>query len=216
MLGNQVWASRGYVVFWPNARAPHVWMNPFLSPAWSQAAKGPNGWNVTVDDVLSGVNELIRRGIVDPNRMGLYGFSNGGGILNYLITRTNRFKCAVSVAGVYPDWLLPFFLHTDSTIPTFEGGTSPFEDPAAYLQLSAVFHLKSVTTPVLLADGDNDDDFLLGSIEMFNGLRWLHKNVTFLRYPDQGHGFHGAAMKDFWARETAFFDKYLKPDLSTN
>lgn len=210
MLGNQVWAARGYAVFWPNARAPHLWMNPFLSPAWDQAAKGPNGWNVTVDDVLSGVDELIRRGIVDPNRMGLYGFSNGGGIVNYLITRTTRFKCAVSVAGVYPDWLLPVFLHTDSTIPTFEGGTSPWDDPGAYVQLSAVFHLKSVTTPVLLADGDNDNDFLLGLIEMFNSLRWLGKDVTFLRYPDQGHGFSGAAMEDFWARETEFFDRYLK------
>lgn len=211
MLGNQAWAARGYAVFWPNARTPHTWMNPYRDEAFDQEAKGLQGWDVTVDDVLSGVNELIRRGIVDPDRMGLYGFSNGGGVVNYLITRTTRFKCAVSVAGVYPDWLLPVFLHTGSTIPTFEGGTSPWDDPAAYVRLSAVFHLKSVTTPVLLADGDDDGDFLLGSIEMYNGLRWLGKNVTFLRYPEQGHGFSGAAMKDFWARELEFLDNYLKP-----
>jgi len=197
-------------VFWPNARAPHTWMNAYREAGFGEAGKGPKGWDVTLDDVLSGVDELIRGGIVDPDRMGLYGFSNGGGVVNDLVTRTNRFKCAVSVAGVYPDWLLPAFPHTDTTIPTFEGGVSPFDDPAAYVQLSAIFHLKAVTTPMLLAVGDNDGDFLLGTIELYNGLRWLGKDVTFLRYPGQGHGFSGAALKDFWERETAFFDDHLK------
>jgi dipeptidyl aminopeptidase/acylaminoacyl peptidase len=211
MMGNQIWASKGYAVFWPNARAPHMWMNAYRDQAFSQAGKGPEGWDVTVDDVLSGVDELVRRGIVDSDRMGLQGFSNGGGVVNYLITRTNRFKCAVSVAGVYPDWLLPTFLHTDATIPTFEGGTSPWDDPAAYVKLSAVFHLRAVTTPMLLADGDNDGDFLLGTIELYNSLRALGKDVIFLRYPGMGHGFSGPALQDFWERENAFLDQYLKP-----
>jgi dipeptidyl aminopeptidase/acylaminoacyl peptidase len=211
MMGNQMWASRGYAVFWPNARAPHTWMNPYREEGFGAAGKGPEGWDQMVDDVLSGADELIRRGVADPDRMGLYGFSNGGGVVNYLVTRTNRFKCAVSVAGVYPDWLLPMLLHTDSTIPAFEGGASPWDDPGAYVKLSAVFQLKSVTTPMLLAAGDNDGDFLLGMIEMYNGLRWLGKEVTFLRYAGQGHGFGGPAMTDFWDRETAFMDRYLKP-----
>lgn len=100
MMGNQLWASKGYAVFWPNPRAPHTWMDPYRGEAAAHAGKGPQGWDVTVDDVLSGVDELIRRGIADGDRMGLYGFSNGGGVVNYLVTRTDRFKCAVSVAGV--------------------------------------------------------------------------------------------------------------------
>jgi len=63
-----------------------------------------------------------------------------------------------------------------------------------------------------LADGDDDGDFLLGTIEMFNGLRYLDKDVTFLRYPNQGHGFSGAALSDFWSRENAFFDRCAKAD----
>jgi dipeptidyl aminopeptidase/acylaminoacyl peptidase len=215
MMGNQIWAAKGYAVFWPNARAPHVWINAYRDQAFTQAGKGPEGWDVTVDDTLSGVDELVRRGIVDPDRMGLQGFSNGGGVVNYLVTRTNRFKCAVSVAGVYPDWLLPTFLHTDATIPTFEGGTSPWDDPAAYVKLSAVFHVKAVTTPMLLAAGDNDGDFLLGMIELYNSLRSLGKDVTFLRYPGMGHGFSGPALQDFRERENAFLDQYLKPERST-
>jgi len=213
--GNQIWASRGYAVFWPDAQAPHVWQNFFKSRAFNQGTKGPKGWNITVENVMSGVDELIRRGMVDPERVGLFGFSNGGGIVNYLVTSTNRFKCAVSVAGVYPDWLLPFFLGKNTSVAELAGVT-PWQDPEAYLKLSAVFHLDKVDTPMLLADGDNDSWFLLGMIEMYNGLRHLGKDVTFLRYPNQGHGFEGAAMKDFWKRENAFFDRYLKPEQQPN
>lgn len=212
MWGNQAWASRGYAVFYPNARTPHLWWNLFKTEAYDRAGMGPKGWNVTVDDVMSGVDELIRRGLVDPNRMGLYGFSNGGGVADYLVTRTDRFKCAVSIAAVWPDWAAPVFLEGGPAIPLFAGGITPWDDPAAYIELSAVYHLNKVSTPMLLADGDNDGDFLLGMIEMYNGLRYLGKDVTFLRYPDQGHGFAGPAMKDFWERENAFFDKYLKPE----
>jgi dipeptidyl aminopeptidase/acylaminoacyl peptidase len=209
--GNQMWASKGYAVFWPDAQAPHVWQNFFKSKSFNQAAKGPKGWDITFENVMSGVDELVRRGIVDPERIGLFGFSNGGGIVNYLVTKTNRFKCAVSVAGVYPDWLLPFFLNKNTSVPELAGVT-PWQDPEAYIQLSAVFHLDKVNTPMLLADGDNDSWFLLGMIEMYNGLRHLGKDVTLLRYPNQGHGFEGSAMKDFWQRENDFFDKYLKPE----
>jgi dipeptidyl aminopeptidase/acylaminoacyl peptidase len=63
---------------------------------------------------------------------------------------------------------------------------------------------------MLLAAGDDDGYFLLGAIELYNSLRWLKKDVTLLRYAGQGHGFTGSALKDFTAREMAFFDLYLK------
>ena len=51
---------------------------------------------------------------------------------------------------------------------------------------------------------------------MYNGLRFLGKDVTLLRYPGQGHGFEGAALKDFWERENGFFDKFLKTEQASN
>jgi dipeptidyl aminopeptidase/acylaminoacyl peptidase len=95
-------------------------------------------------------------------------------------------------------------------------GVTPWQDPLAYLDLSAVYRLDRVTTPVLLVDGDNDGSFLLGQIEMYSGLRYLGKDVTFLRYPNQGHELEGAAMEDFWRRENAFFDRYLKSEKTSN
>ncbi len=212
MGGNQALAARGYAVFHANPRGPHVWMNPFKTQTFDQAARGPDGWEVTFQDVMSGVDEIIRRGIADPDRMGLLGFSNGGAVVNYVLTRTGRFKCAISVASVLGDWALPFFLSTsDPFIPSIAGMT-PWENPRAYIKLSAVYHLDKVTTPVLLADGDNDGFILLSNIEIYNGLRWFGKDVTFLRYPNQGHGFTGEALKDFWQRVNVFLDKYLKPE----
>jgi len=215
LWGNQGWASRGYVVFYPNAPAPHIWVNNFKSEADDTSAKGPMGWDVTVDDVMSGVDTLIARGVVDPNSMGLYGFSNGGGVVNYLVTRTGRFKCAVSVAGALADWVRPVLLGTNAAFPTMAAGMTPWDDPAGYIRLSAVFHARAITTPMLLADGDEDGDFLLDSIEMYNSLRWFGRNVMLLRYPGQGHGFTGAALQDFWRRENAFFDRYLKSAQAT-
>jgi dipeptidyl aminopeptidase/acylaminoacyl peptidase len=206
-------AARGYLVFFASPRSPVVWINPFKTQAFDQAVRGSKGWDIIYDDVMSGVDTLIQRGIADGDRLGLYGFSNGGAVVNALLTKTGRFKCAVSVAGALGvDWFLPFFLATsDPFIPTAAGAT-PWQDPSLYIELSPIYHLDKVTTPILLADGDLDGSILLTDIEMYNALRWLGKEVTFLRYPDQGHGFTGDALKDFWERENAFFDKYLKPE----
>jgi dipeptidyl aminopeptidase/acylaminoacyl peptidase len=218
MFGNQGFAARGYVVFFPNYRPPHKWQDLMKNEAYSRVARGPRGWDIALDDVMTGVDMLIKRGIVDANRMALYGFSNGGGATNYLVTRTTRFKCAVSAAGIYSDWARWFFLNTDELlVPELAGGLTPWDAPEAYSALSPVYHLNKVRTPMLMAVGDNDTkDLLLDSVEMFNGLRWLKRDVTLLRYPGQGHGFTGEALKDYWQRVIAFFDKHLKPEVPPN
>jgi dipeptidyl aminopeptidase/acylaminoacyl peptidase len=218
MQPGQAWASRGYAVFYPNGDGPHAWENPWKSMTNNTRAKGAKGVDVAVDDVVSGVDELIHRGIVDPERVGLYGFSSGGAMVNQVVTKTNRFKCAVSVAAAVPsiDWSMPFLFASPSKSIEHIVGALPWESPQTYIELSALYRLDKVTTPMLLADGDDDGWNLMGEIEMYNGLRYLGKDVTFLRYPNQGHGFEGSAMEDFWERENAFFDRYLKPKQPTN
>lgn len=211
MDGNVALAAQGYAVFWPNAEAPQIWMNPFASIAHQSAARGPKGLDLLLDDAMSGVNALVARGIADPEHMCLYGFSNGGAVVNQLVTMTHRFKCAVSVsAALSADWAMPFFLQTDAQFIPQIAGTTPWEDPQAYMRLSAVYRLDKVNTPMLLAAGDGESMFLLSSIEMYNGLRYLGKDVTLLRYAGQGHGFEGDALMDFWNREREFFNRYLR------
>ncbi|MDB6087876.1 MAG: hypothetical protein JWN85_660 [Gammaproteobacteria bacterium] len=211
LSGNQAWAAMGYAIFFPSVSPPHTRVNPFMSQAIDDRARGPKGWDRAMDQLLSGVDAVVAMGIADPDKMCLYGHSNGGGVVNYAVTRTNRFKCAVSIAGALTDWTrIALLSYYPGMLSMFEGGDAVWDDPAGYVQLSAVYHLKAVTTPMLLADGDYDDDFLLDTIEMYNGLRYYGKDVTLLRYPDQGHVLQGAAMQDFWKRELAFFERHLK------
>jgi dipeptidyl aminopeptidase/acylaminoacyl peptidase len=58
--------------------------------------------------------------------------------------------------------------------------------------------------------------FQRGMIEMYQGLRYLGKDVTLLRYEGEAHGFKGPAMADFWKRENEFFDRYLNPEARRN
>jgi dipeptidyl aminopeptidase/acylaminoacyl peptidase len=212
MSGNQAWASAGYMIFKAQPRAPHSAPNCSAPTAFCAAGRGPAALDVMIDDVMSGIDTLDRRGLIDRNRMCLFGHSNGGGVVDYLVTRTAAFKCAVSVAPVLPNWLGTSFLWYDGLgLISRLAGAEPWQNPNAYVQLSAVLQVDKVRTPMLLADGDEDGAFLLGSIEMYNALRAAGANVTFVRYPGQGHSLTGPALRDFWQRETAFFAEYLKP-----
>lgn len=211
--GNQAWAGMGYVIFQPNPRTPHVWEWPFTSYSAALEGKGPHGLDVLVDDVLTGVHELVRSGLVDQDRIGLFGLSNGGAVVNDLVFRTSVFKCAVSVGAAWStDWIESATLLTDNRLAFHTVGAMPWDDPSAYVALSGIFHLKDVTTPMLLFTGDDDGITTLDAIKLYNGLRWLKKPVTLVRYPGSEHVYEGAALRDYFERTTAFFDTYLHPE----
>lgn len=210
MLGNQAFASKGYAVFFPGERTAHTWPNPVKGELFNEATRGASGVDIMMDDLMTGLDALVKRGIIDPDRMCLYGFSNGGGATNLIVTRTARFRCAVSASGVLSDWSLAFFLSEDQTIPELLGGQTPWGNPATYLALSPIYHLNKVTTPMLLAIGEHEGAILqLYTIELYKGLRYLDRDVTLLKYPGQGHGFEGAALRDYWQRVNEFFDLHL-------
>lgn len=203
---------RGYVLFLPNHRAPHMWMNVMRNPTYDSAATGMHGPEVLVDDVLSGLDTLAARGLIDTTRMGLFGFSNGGGSVMQLVTHTDRFKCAVSQSAAAAD-LRALFNDPRGGPETMKRlvGTTPYQDPALYDALSPTSHLDRVVTPMLLAAGDDEQAEVLMMMEIYVGLRALGRPVTMVRYPNQSHGFIGAAQQDWYKRLYAFFDAYLRP-----
>ncbi len=204
--------SPEYVVFNPNHRAPHMWANPVKSAAYDSAATGPDGIAVMADDIMSGIDTLARRGVIDTTRMCLFGLSNGGLEGEQVLTQTSRFKCAVLQSPSTSDWLLQFFLSTDDPeVIQWMNGVTPWQDPGRYTSLVPLFHADKIHTPVLLAVGDKENLVLLATIEMYNALRFLKREVTLLRYPDQGHVFDGAAEVDFQHRVQSFFQAYLGP-----
>lgn len=201
-------ASKDYFFFLPNHRAPHMWLNPLKGARYDAAAVGATGLRIMTDDILTGVDELARRGLVDPKKLCVTGFSNGGQQGLQLLTQTDRFRCAVIQSPSTANWLNLVLFGPEDVIKTLYGVT-PWEDPSTYIALSAVFQADKIHTPVLLAVGDLESQ-VLEAVQLFSALKYLKRDVTLLRYPTQGHGFSGAAEEDFTRRATAFLAEHLR------
>ena len=195
----------GYVVFHPDIN-------------FRVGYPGPSA----LDAGVSGSEELIRRGIADPDRIGLQGQSWGGDQINYIITQTDMFRCACAGAGV-SDMVSGYATTRDDSgsarMMQYEGGQSRIgaslaESPDLYILNSPVFHLQNVNTPILLRHSDNDNAVpFMQSMEMFNGLRRLGKQVWLLNYHGERHNMRTwQAKMDYTLRMHQFFDHYLKDE----
>lgn len=208
ILHPQLLASRGYAVLMPDTPAKQLGV--------------PDARLTTA--VLLAVNEAVRLGIGDPDRLGVMGHSGGGAAVNRVITETTRFKAAVSAAGRSD--AASFFgqlrLRPDGSPDMFgihieEGalGGPPWERPFDYVAASPIFFLDRVETPLLLIYGTEDDAVgVEQGGEMFVGLRRLEKEVTLLRYRGEGHfltQYSEANRRDVVARVLAWFDQHLRP-----
>jgi len=150
--------------------------------------------------VLPAVNEAVRLGYVDPDRLGLLGCSFGGyGVLS-VVTRTQRFRAAVAAAAVSDvtsqygtmyralEGLAPATQVSNAEVGQMGMGAPPWERPLRYVHNSPVFHLDRVTTPVLLVTGAGDRTVpWLQSGEVFVGLQRLGRTCTLLVYDREGH-----------------------------
>lgn len=201
--------AAGYVVFSPQPRAPHDPGGDSFEYRQLAVDSPTVAVDILVEDVMAGVDTLIARGMVDSTKMALVGFSNGGGAVNYLVTRTDRFRCAVAQSPAGGDLTSNFFLDPDGEyILTLLNGTAPWESPETYIQLSPVYFVDRVRTPMLFAIGDEEGiPFILNAMEMYDGLRRLGRPVTLVRYPGQGHGLEGWALTDLATRARRFIDE---------
>jgi dipeptidyl aminopeptidase/acylaminoacyl peptidase len=203
--------AAGYIVFSPSPRMPHDPGNGDATAAAYRklAVDSPRvALQVSLEDVMSGVDTLIRRGLADSSRMALVGFSNGGGAVNYLVTLTDRFKCAVAQSPAAGDLTSVFFTDPDGEyLLTFFNGNAPWDKPEVYSILSPVNSVDKVHTPMLYAYGETEGFvFASGALEMYDGLRRLKRPVTVVEYPGQYHGLTGWAETDLAIRARKFID----------
>ena len=179
----QVYAGMGFAVLQPNYRG---------STGYGQRFRGLNRGDISGsdwDDVDSGVDAMIERGIADPARLAVSGWSFGGHHTYWGITRTDRFKAASAGAGandlisMYSQTDLPEFYHTYL-------GPKPWEDWELYEERSAYRYVDRVTTPLLIQVGENDERVPAEqSIQFFEAIRGIGKVPTELViYPGQPHG----------------------------
>ena len=163
-----VLAARGYVVLRPNYRGSSGYGNPFLRDVVGHY------FNNMPLDIISGVDALIRRGIVDPDRLVLMGWSAGAHLANRLISMTPRFKAAASGAGV-ANWTSLLAQSDLREVRTVWFGGTPWQPDApiaAYWDNSPLKDIANATTPTLLLAGENDARVPKEqAIEMFRALR---------------------------------------------
>jgi dipeptidyl aminopeptidase/acylaminoacyl peptidase len=178
----QLFLSKGALVLEPNYRG---------SAGYGAAFRALNVRNLGVGDmwdVMSGVDSLIAKGMVDPTRMGSMGWSQGGYISAFLTTHTDRFK-AISVGAGISDWVT-YYVNTDITPFTrqYLHGT-PWDDPEVYAKTSPITTIKQAKTPTLIQQGSNDKRVPVpDSFELYRGLQDQGVPARLILYQGFGHG----------------------------
>jgi dipeptidyl aminopeptidase/acylaminoacyl peptidase len=201
-----VYSALGYFVLMPNPRGSFG-----QGEAFTQANRKDFGYG-DLRDILAGVDTVLAKYPIDPNRVGITGWSYGGFMAMFAVTQTHRFRAAVIGAGI-SDWLSYYGENSIDQwmIPYF--GASVYDDPQAYAKSSPITFVKNVTTPTLLVVGDRDGECPAPqSFEFWHALRDLHVPTRLVVYPNEGHGFSDPAHRlDVQLRASDWFARYMPP-----
>jgi dipeptidyl aminopeptidase/acylaminoacyl peptidase len=203
-LSPAVFSDLGYFVLRPNPRGSFG-----QGEAFTQANRRDFGYG-DLRDILAGVDTVLARYPVDPNRIGITGWSYGGFMTMFAVTQTHRFRAGMAGAGI-SDWLSYYGENSIDQwmIPYF--GASVYDDPAAYAKSSAINFIKNVTTPTLIVVGDRDGECPAPqSFEFWHALRDLHVPTELVVYPNEGHGLDDPAhRRDVLQRTVDWFAQYM-------
>ena len=203
-----VWVPRGVLVLEPNYRG---------SAGYGEKFRALNVRNLGIGDawdVLSGVNSLIAKGIVDPVRVGTMGWSQGGYISAFLATHdAARFK-AISVGAGISDWMT-YYVNTDITPFTRQYlKATPWDDPEIYAKTSPITYIKQAKTPTLIQHGATDQRVPLpNAFELYHGLQDNHVPTKLIVYEGFGGVGHGPSKpksnRATMDHNVEWFDQYM-------
>jgi dipeptidyl aminopeptidase/acylaminoacyl peptidase len=203
-ISAEAFSAMGYFVLEPNPRGSFGQGEEF-----TQANRKDFGYG-DLRDILAGVDAVIAKYPVDPNRIGLTGWSYGGFMTMFAVTQTGRFKAAVAGAGI-SDWLSYYGENSIDQwmIPYF--GASVYDDPAIYAKSSAIDFIKHAHTPTLVVVGDRDGECPAPqSFEFWHALRDEHVPSELVVYPNEGHGFVDPVhRRDVMERTVEWFARYM-------
>jgi dipeptidyl aminopeptidase/acylaminoacyl peptidase len=201
----QLLAARGYAVLYPNIRGSTGYGHAFVE--MNRADWGGGDFK----DVMAGVDWAIARGIADPNRLGIGGWSYGGYMAAWAVTQTTRFKASVSGAPVI-DLASEFGTEAGSAYDEWFYGT-PYERLDGFIKSSPMTYVKRAKTPTLLLQGESDTTDPVGQSQQFyRGLKRYGVESDLVLYPREPHGLREEKhLVDRLTRILAWYDKYLKP-----
>jgi len=199
-------SALGYFVFQPNPRGSFGQGEEF-----TQANRKDFGYG-DLRDILAGVDAVEAKYPIDPDRVGLTGWSYGGFMTMFAVTQTQRFKAAVAGAGI-SDWQSYYGENSIDQWMTPYFGASVYDDPAVYAKSSAINFIKQARTPTLVVVGDRDGECPAPqSYEFWHALRDQHVPTQLVVYPNEGHGFVDPAhRRDVMERAVEWFDHSMPP-----
>lgn len=205
----QLFAAHGYAVIMPNYRG-----STGRGEAFTRAIRADWG-GLEVGDVLATVDEAVRLGVADPDRLVIGGWSYGGITTNYTIARDQRFKAAISGAG---SSLQLSMYGVDQYIYQYETELGrPWENPEAWMKVSyPFFQADKITTPTLFMVGEKDFNVpAAGSEQMYQALKSQGKETQLVIYPGQYHGITVPSyLVDRWQRWLDWADRHARKPAS--
>jgi dipeptidyl aminopeptidase/acylaminoacyl peptidase len=197
--------SQGYFAFMPNPRGSFG-----RGEAFTNANVKDFGYGDWRDD-LAGIDAALKAAPIDPNRLGLMGWSYGGYMAMWGETQTTRFKAIVAGAGIVnwqsyygqnkiDQWMIPFF------------GTSVYQDPAVYAKSSPITFIEHSKTPVLILQGERDEEVPAPqAFEFWHAMETLGVPTKLVVYADEGHSPQKLADQiDILTQTADWFDRYLR------
>jgi dipeptidyl aminopeptidase/acylaminoacyl peptidase len=205
IYGRTLLPAKGYALLSPNYRGSTGYGRKFMTGLVGHENE------IEVEDILKGVDAMVERGIADPAKLGVMGWSNGGFLTNCLITQTDRFKAASTGAGIL-DMVIQWGAEdTPGHVVNYMQGF-PWQKPDAYRKASPVFALDKVRTPTLIHVGGADPRCPPAhSRGLYRALKYyLHVPTELVVYPGESHSLtkykHRQAKMEW---DLAWFEKYI-------
>jgi dipeptidyl aminopeptidase/acylaminoacyl peptidase len=202
----QLLAGKGWVIFEPNYRGSDNLGNAFQSAIWNDSGEGPGR------DVMSGVEQLKKRGFVDESRMAVSGWSYGGYMTTWLLGHFPVWKVAIAGAAV-TDLVDQYNLGDANVRRAAALGGSPYKDNrmAAYLEQSPITYAGKIRTPTLILSDTGDYRVTVTqSYKLYHVLKDNGVTTQFIAYPVPGHSpSDPVRLRDIDRRWIDWLEKYL-------
>ena len=201
-------AAKGYVVLYPNPRG---------STSYGQDFGNIIQYHYPGDDykdLMAGVDEVLKRGYVDSNKLGVTGGSGGGLLTDWTVGQTHRFHAAVAQRDI-ADWTSWWYTADFTLFQPNWFKAPPFDDPQDYIKRSPITYIKNVDTPMMFILGDVDwrTPPQSGGEQMFRALKYLHRPTVMVHFPGESHELSRSGQP--WHRVerldhiVGWFDKWL-------
>ena len=178
-----VYNGLGYALISPNVRGSVGYDDKLMRGNMGDIGGGD------YQDVMTGVDAMIARGLTVPDSISLRGWSYGGILGGWTITQTTRFKAA-SLGAMVSDWTSEYGPGFNFDVSLWYIGGDPWTNAQAFREKSSLTYVNKVKTPTLLLHGDNDiTDTPAQSMNFFAGLQKFNVPSRYVRFPNEPHGF---------------------------